>query len=222
MIHEAFFNSDYFIKMTTRASKHLLAQFTLALEIEFERSLHFYDEGYETGDDCGLSKPITSTHIYLVSSAAETSFNPTDIQKSTTPTSPLTPKWRPVEFPLHWAVCRWLPFSYMPLLAADYHSYTEEEDFPTAALNDLVWSEEPTPDRQLCIHMAQDNSATGLPTPLHGAHLWVNISWMDTYGWHRWKYTKPHWHPWRSPFSRLCITTLGLNCAQTSNWRTLI
>ena len=67
----------------------------LALEIEFERALQFHDEGYESGDDYDLPKPlIRSTHIYLVSSAAETSFNPTNYQESTTPTSPLIPEMK--------------------------------------------------------------------------------------------------------------------------------
>ena len=34
-VHTAFFNSAYFGKIITRANEHLLAQFTLALEIEF-------------------------------------------------------------------------------------------------------------------------------------------------------------------------------------------
>ena len=28
----------------------------------------------------------------------------------------------------------------------------EEEDFPTASLDDAVWLEEPVPDRHFCIH----------------------------------------------------------------------
>ena len=34
-VHAAFFNSDYFSEMTTRAKEHLLTQFTLVLETEF-------------------------------------------------------------------------------------------------------------------------------------------------------------------------------------------
>ena len=38
----------------------------------------------------------------------------------------------------------------------------EEDDFPTAELNDPVWSEEPTPNRQwLCIHLIPHQSITG-------------------------------------------------------------
>ena len=92
-VHVAFFNSDYFGEMTTRANEHLLAQFMLALENEFERALQFHNEGYQSSDDYDLPKLLMrSTHIYSVSSAAEISFNPTDYQESTTPTSLSTPK----------------------------------------------------------------------------------------------------------------------------------
>ena len=91
-VHGAFFNSDYFGEMTTRANEHLLAQFMLALDTKFERALQLHDESYKSSDDYDLPKLlIRSNHIYLVSSTAET-FNPTDYQESTTPTSPSTLK----------------------------------------------------------------------------------------------------------------------------------
>ena len=135
----AFFNDDYFGKMTTRVNEHLLAQFTFALEIKFDRALQFHDEDYESSDDYDLPKPLIRwTHIYLVSPSSDTIFNPIDYQVSTTPIPPLTPKWRQVELPLHLTVHKWLNFSDTPLLAADSNSDAEEEDFPTATLNDLV------------------------------------------------------------------------------------
>ena len=130
----ASFNSDYFGEMTTRANKHLLAQFTLALEIEFEKALQFHNEGYKSSDDYDLPKLlIWLTHNYLISSAAEASFNPTDYQRAATPTYLSTLKWRQVELPLLWGVHRWLTFSDTPLLAADSNNDAEEEDVPTAA-----------------------------------------------------------------------------------------
>ena len=51
----------------------------LALEIEFERALCLYDEGYKTCDDYGLPQLLNkSTHIYSVPSVDEASFNPID------------------------------------------------------------------------------------------------------------------------------------------------
>ena len=100
-----------------------------------------------------------------------------------------------------------------PILAADSDSNMEEEDFPTSALSDPVWSKEPIPDRQLCIQMALDNSVTGLPTPLQGPN-YESVS--------------PEWEPMDDTdndiqdliaipqymfFSRLHITTFSLNYA---------
>ena len=91
-VNMAFFNNDDFTEMTTRPNKTLLAMFMLALEIEFEWALYCHYEGYKTSDDYCLPKLLTkSTHIYSVPSVAESSFNPTDYQKPTMPTSPLTP-----------------------------------------------------------------------------------------------------------------------------------
>ena len=74
--------------------------FMLDLEIEFERALYLYDEGYKTSDDYGLPQPLNkSTCIYSVWSVDEASFDPAYYQKPMAPTSPLTPKWRPVECP---------------------------------------------------------------------------------------------------------------------------
>ena len=78
-VHVAILNSDYFSEITTWENEHLLAQFTIALEIEFERALQFHNEGYKSSDDYDLPKLlIRSTCIYSVLSVAETSFNPTD------------------------------------------------------------------------------------------------------------------------------------------------
>ena len=37
-------------------------------------------------------------------------------------------------------------------VAWDNDTPSSEENFPTAPLDDEVWSEDPIPDRQLCIH----------------------------------------------------------------------
>ena len=67
-VHVTFFNSDYFGEMTTRINEHLLAQFTVASEIEFETALHFHDEGYEGSDDYNILKLLirltTSTQYH--------------------------------------------------------------------------------------------------------------------------------------------------------------
>ena len=42
----------------------------------------------------------------------------------------------------------------------------EEEDFPTAPLDDLVWSKEPIPERDLCIHMAPGRPEASYPSQI--------------------------------------------------------
>ena len=131
----AFFNSDNFIDIATRPNEILLETFMLSLEIESERALYLHNEGYKTSDDFGLPKLfIRSTYTYSVPSVAETSFNPTDYQRPTIPTSPSTLKQRPVEFPLHWVVSRWLAFNDSPPPAADSDDDTEK-NIPTASFD---------------------------------------------------------------------------------------
>ena len=79
----------------------------------------------------------------------------------------------------------------------DANDAEEEEDFPTASLDDLVWSEEPLLDRDLCIHMALRKSETSypfqIPTPLQEhsrnlvsvllRNLWTFSILMLPWGW---------------------------------------
>ena len=38
-----------------------------------------------------------------------------------------------------------------------------EENFPTAPIDGLVWSDKPIPDRDICTYMAPDTSETSYP-----------------------------------------------------------
>ena len=156
----AFFNSDdYFLEMTTRANKHLLVQFMLALEIKFERALHFHDEGNISSDDNCLPNPlIRSTHIYWVPSASETSFNLIYYQKQIKPTFLSTPKQTSVKFHFimffieYHSTClhangQFCKIDDTPLPTADSNSDTEEEDFPW--WSSMVWR---THTRQKVMH----------------------------------------------------------------------
>ena len=92
-IYVAFFISEIFGKLTSKVNEHLLAQFTLALEMSLREHYNFMMKVMKvvmtaTYQNCSSDQP----HIYVVSSAAQTSFNPTDCQESTTPTSLSTPK----------------------------------------------------------------------------------------------------------------------------------
>ena len=56
----------------------VLARVMTALDLKFEKALHYHDEGYETDKDYELpALAMRPLHIYLVSTT-EASFNPTD------------------------------------------------------------------------------------------------------------------------------------------------
>ena len=77
-VHTAFFNFHYFSKMTNMPDKIVLAYIMTVLDLEFERTLHYHNEGYDNDNDYWLSAPVMKpVHIDLVSTT-ETSFNPTD------------------------------------------------------------------------------------------------------------------------------------------------
>ena len=53
-IHTAFFNYHYFGKMTNMPDEIVLARIMTAFDLEFERALHYHDEGYDSDNDYGL------------------------------------------------------------------------------------------------------------------------------------------------------------------------
>ena len=79
---------------------NLPAMFLLALEIEFERGLCLHDEGYNTDVNYDLPQPlITIACIYVVTSGAETSFDPTGYKGSAVPAFKSSFTGRPVDPP---------------------------------------------------------------------------------------------------------------------------
>ena len=51
--HAAFFNYHQFNKMTHMPDEIVLVKILTALDLEFERALHYHDEGYESDNDYG-------------------------------------------------------------------------------------------------------------------------------------------------------------------------
>ena len=51
----------------------------------------------------------------------------------------------------------------LPLVVDPSDDDEEEEDFPTAPLDDLVWSEEPIPARHVCIYRALRKPEASFP-----------------------------------------------------------
>ena len=67
-VHIAFFNYSHGSKMTNMSDEIVLARIMTALDLEFERALHYHDEGYDSDNDCDIPglfmRPVC---IYLVS-----------------------------------------------------------------------------------------------------------------------------------------------------------
>ena len=123
--------------------------------------------------DCGQSpttlehREETSPHRYRCCSSicyqlVFTSFDDeTPVRHSgcchhsgTDPSSPVHRKAR-LPSPMHHNLCHFLtttPTTEQSYIHFDDESTSTEEHFPTEPLDDEVWSEDPTPDRSLCIH----------------------------------------------------------------------
>ena len=83
-VYKLFFNYYQFHARANMYDEIILARIMTTLDLEFERALHYHNEGYERDNDYGFLPHITRpVHIYSVSSA-EASFNPADY---TTPKS---------------------------------------------------------------------------------------------------------------------------------------
>ena len=90
-VHAAFFNYHYFSEMTNMPNEIVLASIMTVLDLEFERALHYHDEGYGSNDH-GLPGPVMRpVHIYLVSTT-KASFNQADYKRAQCFTSPFTPR----------------------------------------------------------------------------------------------------------------------------------
>ena len=64
----------------------------MALDLEFEKAMHYYVEGYESDNNYGLPPQVMSpVHIYSVFSH-EASFNPADYKETQHTISTLMPR----------------------------------------------------------------------------------------------------------------------------------
>ena len=170
-VYKAFFHCEDFIHWAYKPN--LPATFQLALEIEFKRELHLQNEGNDTDANYDLPQPLKKTaYIYVVTAVVETSFDPIGYHGfgyhgSTKPAFTSTLTGRPAEPTLHQMVHRGLSHDDLPSPVVDSNDDEEEEDFPTAPCDDWVWSVEPIPERDLCIHMAQRKPETSFLPKYH-------------------------------------------------------
>ena len=73
------------------ADKIVLARMMTALDLEFEKAMHYHDEGYESDNDYGLlPQVLMPVHIYSVFTTE--TFNLADYQETQHTISPLTPR----------------------------------------------------------------------------------------------------------------------------------
>ena len=53
-VHTTFFSYNYSSKMTNMPDEIVLAKIMTALDLQFERALHYHDEGYDSDNYYGL------------------------------------------------------------------------------------------------------------------------------------------------------------------------
>ena len=178
-IYKVFFHCDNYLPWAHRPHQVLHSTFILTLDVEFELALHQYDEDYATDDICDLPKLLKrAAHIYAVTSRNEGSFDTSGCQggAASIPSSTLT--GRTVGCPFYRIAEKCLNFDAMPppIMKCDDE---EEEYFPTAPLDDRVWSEDPILETDVCIHMAPGKSEASYPSDNclpTGSHQWGLLS----------------------------------------------
>ena len=125
--------------MANMPDEIVLARMMTALDLEFERALHYHNEGYESDKDYVLPPCITRPVCAYSVFSAEASFNPTNY---TTAKSQLSPFTETSQRP---AILRrgllYLTFDETPspAMAVDPE---DKEDLPVAKLDNPMWDEE--------------------------------------------------------------------------------
>ena len=188
-VYTAFFCSNSAQQLRNISEEVLFSHLVITLNNAFKRELTQEDKGYESGSK-SFSIPTSlrrASRICHVSTSESISFN------LTTPLT--TAAQHPDHTPRSCScVCCHLTFSNDESPSTDsshlhgraeqsspvqqhmvYHctddsfqdaTNEEEEDFPTAPLNDDIWLEEPVPVRHLCIHeQSQPNFLCSYPCP---------------------------------------------------------
>ena len=64
-VHKAFFNYHYFSKMTNMPDEIVFVKIMTVFDEDFERALHYHDEGYDRDNDCDLPGPfMRPVHVF--------------------------------------------------------------------------------------------------------------------------------------------------------------
>ena len=173
--------------MATMPDQIVWARIMTALDLEFERALHYHDEGDESDNDYGLPPHIRRpVCIYSVFSV-EASFNLADYTTTQCQFSPFTPRHpkaffnladytttqcqfspftprHPRDLPFQEGFCQCLTFeeTLLPALSAD--SEDEEDYLYMAELDNPVWDEELVPDNREYLYI-YEIPRPGTPPP---------------------------------------------------------
>ena len=125
--------------------RFVLARMMTAMDLEFEKSMHYHDEEYECDNNYEPQLQVMiPVHIYLVFTT-EASFNLGEYKETQQTISTLMPR-QPESLAFCEGVCQHLTFDGMPpqMPEVDFHNV---EYLLTADIDGLEWSEEPVPDR---------------------------------------------------------------------------
>ena len=119
-VHKAFFNYYQFHVMANMPDEIVIARMMTTLDMEFVRTLHYHDKGYESGNDYGLP-PCTTRLVWIYSVfSAEASFNLANYTTTQCQLSSFTLRC-PRGLPFWERVCQCLNlwWNTLPMLAAD-------------------------------------------------------------------------------------------------------
>ena len=92
-VHAAFFNHHQLDAMTYMPDENVLARMMTALELEFEKVMHYHNEGYKSDNDYGLPAQVMRPLCIHSVSTTEASLNLADYKEAQLTISPFTPRW---------------------------------------------------------------------------------------------------------------------------------
>ena len=139
--HTAFFTSHQVQEMIYMPDEIILVRMLTVLDLEFEKAMHYHDEGYEGDNDCGLTTQVMMPFCVCSVFTTEASFDPAKFTIAQHPISPFMRR-HPRSLPFQEGVHQCLTCDEIspPMPEGDSE---DEGDLLTVYLDDPVWSEEP-------------------------------------------------------------------------------
>ena len=91
-VYADFLNYHQFNEMCHMPDEIVLARMMTALDLEYEKALHYHDEGYESDNDYGLPAQVMRPACVYSVSTIKASFNPADYKGAQCVISPFIPR----------------------------------------------------------------------------------------------------------------------------------